>query len=230
MDKNAYYAIGDIHGRYDLLDVALQWIASDTNLHKEPFKIITLGDYVDRGPNSAQVIERLRLYGDEMISLMGNHEDMMIKAMNDPHGNSFYHWTTNGGQETISSYNQSPNGWFNNDEIKSDYEWMVRRPIFHETERFIFVHAGLYPEVELRRNTPEIMLWVREEFLHSNYDWGKYIVHGHTPQNGKIDIRKNRINLDSGAFYTGVLSVARWFPDTPVQEPFIKYFKEKIDL
>lgn len=212
------YAIGDIHGRLDLLDKILAVCAADTATRPiERLIYVFLGDYIDRGTWSRETIDRLIEHGAafELIFLKGNHELIAINCLRDP--TLIDQWFRLGGRETLASYGVAS-------DILSDRKKTVETQLafhnalpqshirfFRELKKsftygdFFFVHAGVRPDIELTKQTEKDLLWIRAEFLNSNQDFGKIIVHGHTPIKN-IDVRSNRINIDTGAFATGVLT------------------------
>jgi diadenosine tetraphosphatase ApaH/serine/threonine PP2A family protein phosphatase len=184
--------ITDIHGCYDqlleMMDIANTW-------NDDPKKFIFLGDYVDRGPDSAMVIQYM-IDHPEFICLKGNHEDMMEGT----HGSGM--WLRNGGVETLQSYTGV------SDKTRATHlEWIKALPLYYEDEHRIYVHAGLQPGIELENQSAIAMIWIREEFLHSDYDFGKLVIHGHTPRR-QVDIKPNRINLDTGGVFGNKFTVA----------------------
>jgi serine/threonine protein phosphatase 1 len=211
------YAVGDIHGRADLLGRMAEAIGDD--LRQRPVArplTIFLGDYVDRGPSSAQVIDRLAR-GDfpvPMVTLMGNHEDIFRKVLD---GSARIDRCLGvGGEATFRSYRLDPR-WLQRLR-PGDLDMMLRSAIpvahrlFLDRARFsfsigdyFFCHAGARPGVPLERQSEEDLIWIREEFLLSSYDFGKIIVHGHTPVR-EPEVRRNAINVDTKAFASGVLT------------------------
>jgi len=201
MEKSASaWAIGDIHGRFDLLTKALAEIEARS---PSPTRIVFLGDYIDRGPQSREVVETLmagpKRAGDEWICLRGNHEQMMIDAYREPLNPGW--WLGNGGETTVASFGGAI--------PEAVLSWCESLPICHETSTHFFVHAGIRPGLSLKLQEPEVMLWIRGPFLDDDTDHGKHIVHGHTP-NRQAELMPNRTNLDSGAFYYSVLTAARF--------------------
>ena len=190
-----YYAIGDVHGRFDLLTRALEEIGE---LEAQDARLVMLGDYVDRGPQSRDVVDELmrRSSDDRVVCLRGNHEEMMVAALDDP--GAELQWLINGGAATLESYG----GHVPPEHVA----WLRALPLSFETEHHFFVHAGVRPGVPLDAQEPEEMLWIRELFLDSDDDFGKHVVHGHTPAR-EPELRFNRSNLDTGAFQTGTLTV-----------------------
>lgn len=213
------YVIGDIHGRLDLLDQLIAEVEADVAASR-PGKtvLVFLGDLIDRGPHSAQVIERLRTYRHPRIQtvfLLGNHEEVLLRILNGD-GSQVASWRQFGGSETLMSYGLQPG-----DLAGLDQEGTlaaIRRAIppehvefvgsFADTCRFgdyLFVHAGIRPGVELDRQTQSDLRWIREPFLDDRTDHGFVVVHGHTICNA-VEERANRIGIDTGAYKTGVLT------------------------
>jgi serine/threonine protein phosphatase 1 len=218
------YAIGDIHGRLDLLDRLLYMIRLD-NAEREPLErrtVIFLGDYIDRGPDSRAVIDRLLTGmpgGFECIHLKGNHEDILLRSLTDP--GTVPMWLANGGIETLVSY-----GVLSKDshgpQLKVQYlgpaleEALPERhlaffrelPISVTFGDYHFVHAGVKPGVPLADQAEYDCLFIREPFLSHRGSFGKIIVHGHTPV-AEPEERPNRIGIDTGGFFTGHLTALR---------------------
>ena len=213
------YAISDIHGCADLLqrmftviDRDLATIGTMRAIH------VFLGDYVDRGPESCQTIELLieRARKHESVFLMGNHEAFLFDVLKNPE--QLQEWKQYGGLQTLTSYGLRPS--LNPD--PSEQAELIRqlsqkipahqRQFFNNLRTrfvcgdFFFVHAGVKPGVALDKQQEQDLLWIREEFLDCEEDFGKYIVHGHTPVR-EPDIRFNRINIDTGAYATGNLTL-----------------------
>lgn len=194
------YVIADLHGRYDLLLDAYSAIAADAD--GAPSTIIHLGDYVDRGPESRQIVERLMLDpglpdGWRRICLKGNHEDMMVETMTAPLDPNW--WVGNGGGATLASYGGVvPN---------SHLEWMAGLPHFHEDAHRVYVHAGVDPTKPLSDQTEAMLLWYRYQ-PGANIGFGeKHVVHGHTPNPSGPELFERRTNLDTYAWKTGKLFV-----------------------
>jgi len=205
------YAIGDIHGRLDLLERAAMTIAG--HAAGRDYRVICLGDYVDRGPDSRGVIAFLmretRL--GRFVCLKGNHEAMMLEALRGPYMGL---WLRNGGEETMASYNGRP---------QDDHlDWLDGLPIMQTEADRIYVHAGLRPGRPLEAQDEESCLWIRERFLRAGADeLPGHVVHGHTPYHaGKREPAQperlpHRTNLDTGAYATGVLVVGVFDPEIP---------------
>ena len=212
------YAVGDIHGRLDLLNELLAWIDTDIGLRPTARPIyVFLGDYIDRGPASRETIDRLIEHSEanECIFLKGNHELIAIKCLSDR--NLFDQWMRLGGMETLVSYGISAQGLANGRNIvelqaafhralpQAHFRFFRDLQPFFVCDDFFFVHAGVRPNVDLTRQKESDLLWIRDEFLSSNVDFGKIVVHGHTPTL-EIEVGSNRINIDTGAFATGRLT------------------------
>jgi len=215
------YAIGDIHGRLDLLLRLHELIAADaTRADRGRRVLVYIGDYIDRGPNSAGVIDLLLdrpLPGFEIVHLLGNHEDTLLQFPDDMTvGPS---WLTYGGVATLASYfiEVSPGSWRDERELRwlqgeirrrvprRHVEFMRSLPLTHLEGDYLFVHAGIRPGIPLERQERDDLLWIRDEFLHSSVDHGKIVVHGHTITETP-DQQPNRIGIDTGAFHTDCLT------------------------
>jgi len=231
------YVVGDIHGRLDLLDQLL--VKVDEDLKRRPVRktlLVFVGDLIDRGPQSAQVIERLRTYrraGVRTIFLLGNHEEVLLRILRGDRA-LISSWLRFGGIQCLESYG------VNAKELarKRGQEALaiVQRAIPHEHVKFLesfmdtcrfgdylFVHAGIRPGVELEQQSQTDLRWIREPFLFDDTDHGFTVVHGHTIAPA-IEERGNRIGIDTGAYRTGVLTALiidgaeRRFIDTRVVE------------
>jgi serine/threonine protein phosphatase 1 len=209
------YAVGDLHGCADLLAGLLSQIDAHLSQHPiaRPIEVF-LGDYIDRGPDSRRVIDLLIKRGEtrETIFLKGNHETYLLQFLKDQRILDI--WLQRGGFETLLSYGVKPPLRKKPRKLAKSFAAMLPkghlRFLSHlmtnfECGDFLFVHAGVQPGVPLDRQREEDLLWIRDGFLQSDDDFGKYIVHGHTPVQ-EPDIRPNRINIDTGAFATGRLT------------------------
>lgn len=214
------YAIGDIHGRADLLDRLAGRIADD--LAQKPTKdsvTVFVGDYVDRGYESRDVVERLARsdFPTAIVTLRGNHEDAMLRFLDDPA--VLGQWVMFGGQTTLDSYgvDVGRETWKGGAPgvqaaLLESFPASHRR-FLEETRYFIefggyfFCHAGVRPHVPLERQDPADLMWIRHEFLQFKGDFGKVVVHGHTPHVA-IESLENRINVDTHAYRSGVLTAA----------------------
>ena len=227
------YAVGDIHGRVDLLEHLLAKIHADLQHRPAPKTLLVfVGDLVDRGPSSAQVIERLRCYrrdGVRPVFLLGNHEEVLLRIIA---GDSSVveSWLKFGGLQCLQSYGvtlASIRGRSAEQVVE-----IVRASVppehveflesFADSCRFgdyLFVHAGIRPGVEVDQQSQADLRWIREPFLFDERDHGFVVVHGHTITD-EVDERPNRIGIDTGAYRSGVLTALaiegteRWLIDT----------------
>lgn len=219
------YAVGDIHGRLDLLRALTGAILRDAKsaARSQPPQIIFVGDYVDRGPDSAGVIDHilaLKARDDIVVhTLKGNHEQTMLDFLEDPRvGPS---WSEYGGRDTLRSYNVNP------PTLRSDSDpWEATRQelaaalpaahlqflrsleLYAVSGDFVFVHAGLRPGVPLAAQSEQDLLWIRREFLESSRPFEKMVIYGHTPEREAV-FETNRIGIDTGAFVTDVLTALK---------------------
>lgn len=223
-----YYAIADLHGRYDLLDKSLNAIKEHAGEnYGETCKIITLGDYVDRGPDSAKIIQSLMDFqsfeGVSMTCLKGNHEAMMVQTVTQPLMPDW--WIGNGGDATLKSYGWGgpPYSIHAYDVVpKAHIEWMASLPIFYETEKQLFVHAGI-PQFGMnlppkRPHNYEQMMWMLYGKTDSGGWKGKHVVHGHHqfedgPHQWLNPKTGGRTDLDTWAYHTGRIVIGV-FDDT----------------
>lgn len=220
------YAVGDVHGRADLLDGLLARIVADAApalARGERPLLIFLGDYVDRGANSRGVLDRLIALsggpGFEVRTLMGNHEEAMLGFLDDPEAGAG--WLEFGGGATLASYGVAPpiGRPSGEDLLRLGQALSAALPAAHLNllrslemaivmGDYVFVHAGLRPGVPLHAQTARDLLWIRQEFLSEKKPFEKVVVHGHTPEEMPYD-GPNRIGLDTGAYATGVLTGVR---------------------
>ena len=216
------YAVGDIHGRADLLRGLHQLIARDAQDREAQKKIIVyLGDYVDRGPYVRETLDLLvenALPGFESRFLMGNHEQLLLNFLEDPQ--VLQTWIFLGGQSTLLSYKvRSPGSGFSperGEEVRQELiraipekhlEFLNRLEPFYKAGTYLFVHAGIRPSLDLEDQKPEDIYWIRDDFLSCKADHGLKVVHGHTITE-KVQVRLNRVGIDTGAYATGVLTCA----------------------
>jgi serine/threonine protein phosphatase 1 len=212
------YAIGDIHGRADLLEALLTQIDADCALYPSSRPIVVfLGDYIDRGPGSSEVLDLLLACGRtrETVFLSGNHETFVHRFLSEPA--ILDEWRLCGGLETLMSYGLKPSinpGAAEQTRLAEELarsipqrhlEFLNRLDLSFSCGDFLFVHAGIRPGVAIRRQREEDLLWIRDEFLFCEEPFEKFVVHGHTPVPAP-DIRSNRVNIDTGAFATGRLT------------------------
>lgn len=190
------FAIGDIHGCLDkLLDLLnlIDWDPEDDTL-------VFIGDYIDRGPDSAGVIEHIlgmRHWSDRIICLLGNHEQLLLDFLAGQNTQTFLY---NGGQATIESYGGPDEGI-----PQSHYDFLESLAHYYETGDYIFVHAGLRDGILLEDQDPHDLLWIRDEFISSDYDHGKRVIFGHTPLREPL-VQPNKIGIDTGAVFGGRLT------------------------
>ena len=213
------YGIGDVHGCLKLLRSLEQQIADDclANPVRRPV-IVVLGDLVDRGPDSRGVIEYLMAAqpaGIERRVLRGNHEQMALDVFESPE--QVFGWRQLGGAETLHSYGVDPNSFLSaGGPVRLVDAWSKALPEAHRSwiEKletmlvigdYCLVHAGIRPGVALERQNSFDLLWIRDEFLDHTGDFGRVVVHGHTPVQ-EPDVRPNRINVDTGAYLTNCLT------------------------
>lgn len=218
----AVYAVGDIHGRLDLLEDLLRRIEEDASRHPDDSEraLIFLGDYIDRGPSSRGVVDRLLidpLPGMSTVRLMGNHEEALLSFLDGT--SDGLDWLTFGGLETLLSYGVPlrtiPNTGKQVVELrqalteavpKSHLDFFRHCTFRHSVGDYVFVHAGVRPGIPLERQTPTDLMWIRDDFLRARVPLPeRVIVHGHTIVDLPQD-RSHRINLDTGAFVSGRLT------------------------
>jgi serine/threonine protein phosphatase 1 len=213
------YAIGDVHGCADRLRLLHRLIAEDAaDAPAGRLAVVHLGDYVDRGPDSAAVIARLLgpppVAGAEAVALMGNHEAMMRDALA-PGASplAIRGWLANGGTATLRSYGADPQDRGSWDRVPAPHRaFLAGLPLYWQAGDYVFVHAGLRPGLALAAQLAEDMLWIREPFLTGPGLPGPGLpglvaVHGHTPASAP-ELHPHRINLDTGAVFGGPLSCA----------------------
>jgi serine/threonine protein phosphatase 1 len=210
------YAVGDIHGRADLLSEIIARIDDDIRRRPVAHTVeVYLGDYIDRGPHSRTVMDLLavRLVANRAVCLRGNHEAVMEGFLQDPA--ILQYWQQLGGMQTLASYGVELR---NGTETANDMHrrFLEAFPREHELVMqclrnqfscgdFLFVHAGIRPDVPLDDQDPNDLIWIRDEFLDCTLGHERFVVHGHTPV-PHPDIRSNRINIDTAAWRTGTLT------------------------
>lgn len=213
------YAVGDVHGRLDLLDQLLGQIEQD--VERRPARrnlLVMLGDLIDRGPDSNGVVERMRTYRHDSIKpyfLAGNHEEVLLRLLAGERG-LLADWLKYGGTECMASYGVDGDSLRNCSErealekikaaIPLDHQQFIAS--FHDTLRFgdyLFVHAGIRPDVDLCLQSQSDLRWIRQPFLDDERDHGFVVVHGHTISDEVVS-RANRIGIDTGAYRSGVLT------------------------
>lgn len=214
--RQRIYAVGDVHGCAGRLRDMHRAIAAD--LAERPIAdalLIHIGDYIDRGPDSAAVIETLlhgpAIPGLHVINLMGNHEDLLLAALGDPARPDLAgNWLNNGGVPSLASWGVRPESgpaeW--EQQIPPEHVQFLRNlAIRHAVGGYLFVHAGVRPGVPLAEQSVQDMLWIREPFLSCGDNFGAVVVHGHTPVREPV-VRPNRVGIDTGAVMGGRLTCA----------------------
>lgn len=217
------YAVGDVHGRLDLVESVLARITSHAG--GGSYRVVFLGDYIDRGPDSSAVVElliQIQRDNDRVACLKGNHEDLMLQAITATEPATVRRWLRNGGAATLRSYGAEPEPGFQDAIPQKHIRWMAGLPLTTADPHRIFVHAGLLPRTTTHRQSEETLLWIREKFLQGAAgDFEAHVVHGHTPiwagkpDPGAPELLGHRTNLDTAAFATGVLSVGVFDAEVP---------------
>jgi serine/threonine protein phosphatase 1 len=213
------YAISDIHGCAHLLEQMLRVIDADV-AHSRPRHAIEvyLGDYVDRGPDSRATLDLLirRSRRGNTVFLKGNHEAFLDVVFRDP--TRMTNWFQVGGMQTLMSYGLSPSLHPDDEEQRElvrefaatlppqHLDFLQRLRLTFTCGDFFFVHAGVRPGIALSEQQEDDLLWIREKFLRSQKNFGKYVVHGHTPVRS-AEVLSNRANIDTGAYATGNLTL-----------------------
>ena len=207
---NLTFVIPDLHGRYDLLEEALFAIGNYGDINDTGTrKVVFLGDYIDRGPDSKKIVMRLMQGITEpwtLITLKGNHEDMMVETLTTPLNLQW--WVGNGGDATLDSFGGTI--------PRSVVHWATELPLYHMDDHRVFVHAGVHPDIAIEDHTPEDLLWMRlpyekegfYTFVDDDYKETHHVVHGHTPHTKGPIVTNGRTNLDTLAWATGRLVVA----------------------
>lgn len=204
--------ISDIHGEITMFEQLLE----KANYDSERDQLILLGDYIDRGPDSPGVLDKvIRLKEAGAIVLRGNHDQMMVDAYEEK-TNAWMRWIKNGGIETLVNYDPSitEKEFPKTDRFKEHIDFIRSLDYYHETDEYIFVHAGLDPDLSLEDTDPNILIWIRDKF-HQGYKGDKTVVFGHTPtpllhkddKNYDIYYGPNKIiGIDGAAVYGGQLN------------------------
>lgn len=198
------YAVGDIHGCYDKLMVLMDKIDIDFDTDI----LVFLGDYIDRGPSSFEVVEylvALKKLFPKTVYLKGNHEEMLENYLS---GIDKMTYLVNGGQQTLDSYLSRPRQPDDPLIPQEHLDFFNSLLLYYETESYIFVHAGLKNKVSLEEQNAEDLLWIRNKFIQTKHDFGKQIVFGHTPLPEPL-LQPNKIGIDTGAVYGNKLTCVR---------------------
>jgi len=220
------YAVGDIHGQSTAYDKVEAAIIADADARGENVvRIVTLGDYIDRGPDSAGMLDRLTTRASKGVTrhcLKGNHEEMFGQFLATP--NLHHPWLDAGGRETLASYGLYPDGMraaarhlpqiLASHIPQSHRTFLHTLPLAFETSTHLFCHAGIDPAHPIHAQTAQALLWIRKPFLDHEGPLEKIVVHGHSPVSAPT-IRNWQINLDTGAGHGGPLTAARIAPNAP---------------
>ena len=225
-DGRLVYAVGDIHGRYDLLKILLAMIAGDDagRAREGPPVLVFCGDYIDRGPQAFEVLEALlwlrRNAGYDLHLLKGNHEQALLDFLEAPTGGGL--WLRHGGGETLASYGVAapPPEAEAAALVRVRDELLARLPASHlrllqtlelmvTVGDYAFVHAGVRPGTALADQREDDLLWIREDFVRAPGPFEKIIVHGHSWVSDRPQVLPHRVGIDTGAYATGILSAVR---------------------
>lgn len=221
-DDTVVYAIGDIHGRCDLLALIHEGITEDCRQRPARRRLLVyLGDYVSRGIDSHRVVEQAlkeRPGKCEMVGLKGNHEDLLLRYLSGDL-NAGWHWFEYGGLDTLAHYGVPASLGLNRDDRKLEtlracfakalpgghLAFFRSLVVNHSEGGYLFVHAGVRPGVPLSEQSDYDQMWIRKRFLDSDQNHGAMVVHGHSTA-PRVQIRRNRIGIDTGAYASGVLT------------------------
>lgn len=208
---NKIFVVGDIHGCFDKLYVLMDKIP----INYDQDQLIFIGDYIDRGPNSFDVVNYLidfKKLVPKTIFLKGNHEDMLQNYLD---GSDRFTYLLNGGQRTLDEYLNRSNNPISFPIPAEHLEFFNSLHLYYQTEEYIFVHAGLRKKVPLESQEEMDLLWIRDDFIQTDFNFGKRVIFGHTPFKKPL-LRTNKIGIDTGAVYGNRL--------TCVQLPEIEFF------
>lgn len=207
------FVVGDIHGCFDKLCALMDKIP--INFKRD--QLIFIGDYIDRGSSSLEVVDYLIDLKKKLpatIFLKGNHEDMLENYLD---GSDRFTYLLNGGQRTLDAYLNRPNNPGEYPVPPTHLEFFKSLHLYYQTDEYIFVHAGLRKKIPLESQKTIDLLWIRDEFIFSDFDFGKRVIFGHTPLKEPL-VQTNKIGIDTGAVYGNRL--------TCLQLPEIKFFSE----
>ena len=213
------YAIGDIHGRMDLFRQLLERLAADeAKRGPAATRIVVLGDFIDRGPSSAELLSTLEWWqtnSSRVTVLKGNHEATLLECLKG-NGEAQRLWLQFGGRETLRSFGlEAGDDWGSPSHLAAIIasvipprlvSWLQELPLHYRLGDYFFCHAGVEPGIPLSEQDADYLLWVRNEFLSSKRDHGAVVVHGHSICGSVVEFAGNRICVDTGAYTTGVLS------------------------
>jgi len=201
------FAVGDIHGTPNKVFALMDKVDID----RKRDLLIFIGDYVDRGTGSYEVVDYLvdlKRQVENIIFLKGNHEDMLLKYLS---GHDRFTYLINGGQITLESYLKRKKPGDRHPVPESHMEFYNSLVLYHETRDFLFVHAGIRKKIPINLQDANDLLWIRSEFIDSDYDFGKRVVFGHTPFSEPL-VMPNKIGIDTGAVYGNKLTCVK-LPD-----------------
>lgn len=227
------FAIGDIHGQYRALATLMQTLESDAGLDPDRDTVVFLGDYVDGGPDTRRVVTQLMAWNAAYLHwrfLKGNHEDLMLDALvfNFRIYGDYYIWWNQGGRETAHSY-LPPDATDYERAIMQPREyvppdhlaWLADLPLTHEQDGYVFVHAGFAPRIGLKGQRELDMLWIREAFIDSDWDFdGLRVVFGHTPFAEPL-VMPNKIGIDTMGHHGGRITAVELNRTDPTATPII---------
>lgn len=219
MSETIYYAIGDVHGEIEKLDRLMELMREESRRLGAAYKIVFLGDLIDRGPDSRAVVAcaLAATQAGEAVTLKGNHEELMLNASVNWDTTGVHYWAINGGDETIAAYKRAngPCGDWRDAIDRAHMNWLRALPVtFQDKARgLVFVHAGIDPKL-FPACSDEVRMWTRSEKFYDPGRWpdrpeleGILVVHGHTPtRNFKPHVNPRRINVDTGACFGGPLA------------------------
>jgi diadenosine tetraphosphatase ApaH/serine/threonine PP2A family protein phosphatase len=212
------YVVGDIHGSLGKLRGLM--VRCERDAGDQPKIFIFIGDYIDRGRDSRGVVEYLidlQARMPRVICLMGNHEALALAAVDGDADVDI--WLLNGGDMTLRSYHAAGASGLPSAHVA----WFRSLPLTHDDGRRLFVHAGVNPAKPLDAQDEDDLLWIREPFLSDPRDYGRLVVHGHTPlTTGIPDVRPNRVNIDTAAVFGGPLTAAVFAGDQTAPIDFIQ--------
>lgn len=231
------FAISDIHGHYDELMALMEKLP----LNPKKDRMVFLGDFVDRGPKTKEVVQQLidwKKKYPHWVVLKGNHEDMLIDALKETHPvyGDYYMWFEQGGFETKKSYMKELNAYEMSiaslqDEMPQEHlDFMASLPLFFQDDDYIYVHGGIKPGLQPWETEPFDLLWLRDEFIYSDYDWGKKVIFGHTTATIRKDDKivgfktirmDNKIGID-----TAICSPSGTGKLTAIELPIEKFYEQ----
>ncbi|MEM9140485.1 MAG: metallophosphoesterase [Pseudomonadota bacterium] len=228
MSERLVYAIGDIHGRADLLEALVEKILNDALIHQNrngaehPAEVVFIGDVIDRGPNTSAVLEFMTAIAEwpeiEPIFILGNHEEMLLSFLKDPVRGK--RWMRYGGYETLLSYNLALSGDVFEEDMLIRIAGELKQAMavhlalletfvpVHRNGNLYFVHAGANPAVSMDAQQQQDLVWGNDAFLRTPRRDGNWVIHGHTVVE-KPSVKGGRIAIDTGAYLTGALTAVK---------------------